>query len=134
MTDEAVDLLEKQIASLPDDEFGVINLLPFAVDSDETNALRRRVCQAIVRVFRDQGYPMDRNVTATEERSVTVNCRQCGTTLLSAPVTKGVANVPAAAMISGMAKLHSECPHRTYTADDQRQAIEQAVLAARGQE
>lgn len=132
MTREAVELLEQKISSLPDPEFGVINLLPFAVDSPETNGLRHRVCEAIVDVLNEAGLLKDRDQAPTPMESVTLTCRQCSTTLMTVAVFGGVANVPAASMISQLAKLHPECPHKLYTPDDQRQAIQQAVLAAQG--
>lgn len=135
---EAIELLIANIGNLPHHEYGVINLLPWAVDSDQTNALKRQVCEAIVGVFADAGYPMSREMSsapAAATRDVTVSCRMCSATLASFAVSDGgVANVPAAAVISAMSKLNPECPHGVLTADDHRRAIEQAVLAQQANE
>lgn len=128
---EAVDLLVRHLGALPHPEYGVINLLPWSVDSDQTNALKVQICEAIVNVFADAGYPMGRQPEAVVKplREVAVNCRLCSTPLMVAMTDEnGVANVPAATMISSLAKRSPECPHNVLTADDQRRAIEQAVV------
>jgi hypothetical protein len=131
---EAIELLYQNIGSLPDSEFGAINLLPFAVDSDQTNALKRKVCVAIVNLFQNNGFPMAKNTTPVEpERSVRMNCHKCSTTLLTTQVSNdGVANLPATAMIATFAKLNPECPHNKLTPEDHRRMIEEAVLASQG--
>lgn len=130
--DPAVELLYQHLGALPDPDFGAINLLPFAVDSEQTNGLKRKVCQAVVALFRNDGYPMDRDAVPVEpSRTVALNCRQCSTTLLSVQVGEhGIANLAAANMLTGLAALNRECPHNVLTPDDQRRLIEQAVLAS----
>lgn len=129
----AVDLLYDHLGSLPHPEYGVINLLPWAVNSDQTNTLKRQVCEAIIEVFRSAGYPMVKDVPIEPSRDVKVHCRACSSELFTAAVNDdGVANVPAAAFIASLARLRPECPHGVTTFDDQRRAIEEAVLAAQG--
>ncbi|MBF4194628.1 hypothetical protein [Mycolicibacterium phlei] len=133
---EAIELLYRNIGALPDPEFGHINLLPFSVDSDEVNALKRKVCESIVNLFADAGYPMTlQQAPAQPEqmRNVKINCRLCSTTLIDFPVgSAGVANVAAATAIAAMSRLNPQCPHKPLTAEDQRRAIEEAVRIAEG--
>lgn len=131
---EAIDLIYANLGALPHPDYGVINLLPFAVESDQTNELKRQVCEGIVRVLADAGFDMGRQERAPAEptRNLEVKCRLCSTTLANFNVSDGVANVPAATLIAALSKLHPECPHAVMTADDQRRAIEEAVLAQQG--
>lgn len=126
---EAIELIYNNLGALPDSEFGVINLLPWAVDNKETNAIKKRVAAAIVDVFESAGYPMSRAVGAEDApRTVSLHCRACSTLLFTAPVsTDGIANVPAANLLSSLARLSTECPHKALTLDDQRRLIEEAL-------
>ena len=130
---EAIDLLYSQLGALPDPEFGVINLLPWAQESDDTNAIKRRVCEAIIRVFENGGYSLTKEkLPGPPSRSVQIRCRSCSKLLFSAAVdsTTGVSAVPASLTLSALAQLSPECPHDTVTLEDQRRRIEQAVLEA----
>lgn len=127
---EAENLLYQSIGALNDPELGMINLFPFTVESEETNKLKRQVCRAIVALFKGAGYSMDLNVIPPAEPipTVTLNCRSCGNTVLSVAVGKnGVAHVPAATIISSMARLSPDCPHGVVTPEDQRRKIQEAV-------
>lgn len=129
---EAVDAIYASLGALPDPDYGVINLLPWAHESDETNAVKRRVCEGIVRVFENAGYSFDRERDESEpSRNISILCRSCGKLLLRTNVdNRGIANVPGVTIISGMAAISDQCPHTPVTIDDQRRLIEQAVLAA----
>lgn len=128
-------MLYRHLGALPDAELGTINLLPFSVDNEQTNAIKRKVCEAIVGVLRDSGYAMTRESAprdVTASRHITVSCRSCSTTLLATQADQnGVANVAAPTLIAGMARLHPECPHAVITPEDQRRAIEEAALVER---
>lgn len=134
MTDrqEAVDLVYNNLGSLPDPEFGVLNIMPFTVDSDQTNAMKRRVAEAIVDLFASNGFLRDRTEEASPRptRDVSVSCRLCSAELMRLRVDNGVANVPAATVLSAMARMTPECPHDVLTPDDQRRKIEEAVKAS----
>lgn len=129
---EAVQLLYQHLAALPDPECGHINLLPFAQDSAAVNAVKRRVCEAIIRVFEDGGYPLsrERNDEVAMPRLITIRCRSCDAVLLTAPIDKttGVSSLPAGNVISALAKMNPACPHETLTLDDHRRRIEEALL------
>lgn len=132
-TDDAVDLIYRHLGALPSAELGPINLMPFAQENAQTNMLKREVSKAIVQLLRDAGYPMTRDVPApaTVSRDIVLKCRSCSSALLHTRVDdKGIANVPAASVIAGMATLNHHCPHKPLTAEDQRRKIEEAVLAA----
>ena len=124
---EAAELLYRHLGGLPDPDFGTINLLPFAQDSEETNAVKRRVCEAIVQVFENGGYSMTRREPdSAPPRALHMKCRSCDTTLLTARVDKtGAASVPGTHTISSIARMTPECPHRLVTLEDQRRRIEE---------
>lgn len=132
-TDDAVDLLYRHLDTLPTEEFGPITLLPFAQENAQTLALKKAVSKSIVQLFRDSGYTMAKDAPAPTEvsRDIVLRCRSCSSPLLHTRVdSKGVANVPAASVIAGMASLNHACPHSPLTPEDQRRKIEEAVLAA----
>lgn len=133
MSDEAADLLYRNIGALQSDELGTVNLFPFAQQNAQTEMIGREVSKAIVKLFRDNGYNMDKDAPAptTVSRDIVLKCRSCSSALLHTRVDdKGVANVPAASVIAGMATLNHHCPHNALTPEDQRRKIEEAVLAA----
>ena len=127
----AVDLLCDNIHALQDPDFGTINLLPWSYQSDQNNAIKRKVCQAIVQLFQDNGYPMEIDEAPPVEvsRTISMNCRQCSTELLTLRASDdGVANIPAASVISAIGSMNPECPHDVMTADDHRKLIEDAAM------
>lgn len=127
---EAIELLYSQLHALPDPEFGVINMLPFAQDSEQTNAIKRRVAKAICRVFESGGYLLTKDKPQGDPpRSVSIQCRSCGNVILSATIDarSGVSAVPAATLITAIANMNVECPHKPLTLEDQRRKIEQAL-------
>lgn len=136
MSDDAAELLYRSLGALSTPEFGVINLMPFAQDTPETNAFKRAICNAVVRLYRDHGYKMDKDDVAavkTVSRDITLACRSCSSPLLHTHVDgNGVANVPAATVISSMGSLNHECPHNPVTPADHRRKIEEAFLAMQG--
>lgn len=129
-TDAAVDLLFRHLGALPDPDFGVINMLPWAQESKETNAIKRKVCQAIVRVFTNGGYPMDLEVQADREppRIASLRCSSCDTHLFDAAIDKsGKGGVPAQMLIGTLAGMDPQCPHNTFTLDDHRRKLEEVL-------
>lgn len=132
-TDDAVELLYRHLGALPSAELGTINLMPFAQENSQTAMLKKEVSKAIVKLFRDAGYNMTKDASAptVASRDVVLKCRSCSSPLLHTRVDdKGIANVPAASVIAGMATLNHDCPHNPLTPEDQRRKIEEAVLAA----
>lgn len=126
---EASDAIYARLGALPDDQYGTLNLLPFAVDNDEVNALKRKVADAIVHVLEDAGFLNEPSAPAEPSRRIRMNCRLCSTTLLSFRVDNvGVANIPAANTIETLSMLRRECPHAPMTLEDQRLLIEGAVV------
>lgn len=131
--DDAADLLYRNIGALHTADMGTLNLMPFSQENAQTNMLKRTVATAIVQLFRDSGYTMTKYAPAptTVSREIVLKCRSCSSLLLHTRVDeKGVANVPAASVIAGMASLNHHCPHSPLTPEDQRLKIEEAVLAA----
>lgn len=128
---DAADLLYTHLGSIPSEKFGHINLLPFAVESDQVNELKRDVAEGIVTLFKNSGYPMDldRPVDQAVGNVITVSCRLCSTTLFELSVQAGYASVPAAAFFHGLANMSPDCPHERLTLNDQRRKIEEAVVA-----
>lgn len=133
---DAIELLYEVIGAIPHEKYGYVNLMPFSVDSDGVNALKREVCEGLIGVLAGAGYiTPDAAAPATPPRRIAVQCRLCSTNFANLSVDHGgVANVPAAQLIASMAKLNTECPHQPITAEDQRRAIEQAVMEARTKE
>ncbi|AZS07526.1 hypothetical protein PBI_DUKE13_190 [Mycobacterium phage Duke13] len=129
--DEAVQLLRDNIGSLPDDEFGHLNLFPFSYESDETNGLKLKVCMSIAKLLQNSGLLASDEAAPAVSKSVRVSCSSCDTTLLSTVVSEtGGAPVPAAAVISSLSKMDTACPHKVMTLDDQRKMIQQAIEGA----
>lgn len=131
--EDVIETLYGALAAVPSDEFGSINLLPFSVDNDQVNALKREVAKGLTRVLGDAGHLAKPVAAAKVSRSVSVKCRSCSTHLANFPVTDGTANVPAVNLITALSKLSPECPHGEVTADTQRVAIEQAFMASMGE-
>jgi hypothetical protein len=125
------DLLYNSLGAIPHEEYGSICLMPFAVDSDETNALKRQVAVGIANVLESAGVLNQTEASGPPARSIKLQCRMCSTTLLTASVDhNGVANVPAASVIAALGRTQAECPHKTLTLDDQRRLIEEALQGA----
>lgn len=137
-SDPAVELLNEHIAALPDPDMGYLNFVPFLQDTDLAKALKLKMSKAIVRVFRDNGYPMDKDAVEAPpaiSRDIVIQCRLCSKVLLRTHVNEdGTASVPAAAIIASFSRLETECPHDEVTPQMQRRRIEAAVMAAQAAE
>lgn len=133
---EAVQLLYDNLGALPHEEYGHINIMPFAHDSDQVSALKRQVAEGIVHVLSNAGLLRNRDAPPSTDSllDVHVQCRMCSSHLFSVIADDGVANVPAASLISSVARLGPDCPHKVVTIDDQRRLIEGAVLASQGEQ
>lgn len=127
---DVITFLNEHLGALPHEEYGIINLLPFSVKSDQTDALRLQVSQAIVGLLETAGFLRQHTPESAAEpgRDVQVTCRLCSATFMHLLVGDGgVANVPAAMVITQLGQLSPECPHDRVTVDDQRLKIEEAV-------
>lgn len=131
--DEAVGILYKHIGNLPDKDFGAINMMPFAVDSEASNAFKLKVSKAIVNVFRSNGFALDNSGAApvVPSRRVSIHCRACSSLLLRAVISDdGVANIAAPDLIATMAKLNPACPHQELTLEDHRRFMDEVLKHA----
>lgn len=126
MTDQAVDLIYRHLHAIPNAEFGHLNLFPFATETEETNALKRDVAKGIVGLFVNAGYHMDPDSKPPENtREIRVLCRACGEVLFSGMTDhNGGLTVAAPELLSMMARRRAECPHKVFTAEDQRAFLE----------
>lgn len=127
-----VDVLYESLGALPSEKFGVINLLPWAVESDQTNELKREVAECIAAVLREHGFIANPDDTTRQPApaQVNLNCRMCSKTLTTVSADNGIVNLPAASFITDIARMRPECPHETISMDDQRRAIQEAVIAS----
>ncbi|QGJ93820.1 hypothetical protein SEA_HANNACONDA_181 [Mycobacterium phage Hannaconda] len=129
--DEAVELLRSNIGSLPDEDFGHLNLFPFTYESDETNGIKLKVCIAIVKLLQDHGFlAADDAKPLDTSRSVRVACQSCDTALFSVVAGESGALVPASYLIQQVGRLDPNCPHKPMTLDDQRRLIQEALEEA----
>ncbi|WPH57833.1 hypothetical protein [Mycobacterium phage WXIN] len=126
--EDVIDILYSNLGAVPHDEFGVVNLFPFMVEDEATNALKRAVAQGLSSVLESAGVLSQPQSNEPPARAIQIQCRSCSTTLFTTSVSHGgTANVPAANVISALSRLRTECPHKEYTADDHRRLIEQAL-------
>jgi len=131
----AEQLLYDNLASLPSSEYGPINLLPFAHDSEQTRLVKRQVCQSIVGLLETHGLLKDETPKSMIAAAVSVKCRACLSSLVETVTDEhGAAHVDARAFIAAMAGLNPECPHSVLTADDLRAHMEQEFVAQMGDE
>lgn len=132
--EDAIDLVYANLGALPDPDYTHLNLMPFSIESDQTNALKRRVSTAIVKLLANAGYTMKLNTTPPEHsRRIRVLCRSCGNVLFTGVTDHhgGVA-VAAPSLLATMGRLRIECPHTPLTLEDQRRFIEESVAATEG--
>lgn len=132
--DDATNLLYDNLGALPDPDYTHLNLLPFTHDSEETNALKRRVSSAVVNLFAGAGYPMKLQTAPVEAtRRIRVLCRSCGGVLFTGVTDhEGGLAVAGPALLATLSGLAVECPHTKVTPTDQRRFIEDSVLASEG--
>lgn len=133
--DAVTDFLFSILGAVPHPEMGTITLFPWAAEDEQTDGLKKLVCEGIAQSLADAGY-LARADTTTPSRSIKLACRSCSTVLMTTNVdNSGVANIPAATTISALSKMRTECPHQPLTLDDQRILIQEAVEAQKkGQE
>ena len=128
----AIDLLHQNIHALPQDEYGTINILPFAHDSDAVRDLKRHVCEAIINLLAAHGHlKTDDDQTPQAPPAVgpvmgeaKIQCRACGTALVDVVIVDGQTAVDPAMFIAGIASVNPQCPHKTLTLDDLRLHIQ----------
>lgn len=125
----AISLLYDNIHALPHEEYGTMNFLPFAHDSEQVRTVKRHMCEAIISLLEDSGVmkaPVMASAQSMAPRVVNVTCRLCSGKLLMIPVGPDSVGVVAAGMfISRIAGLNPECPHKPITIDDHRRRMEQ---------
>lgn len=128
--DAAITLLYDNLASLPSSEYGPINLLPFAHDSEQTRTVKRQVCEAIIGLLDDAGMLKQDAPEAVISHAVSIKCRSCASTIVETATDEfGAAGVDARAFIAAMASLNPDCPHAMLTAEDLRAHMEREFLA-----
>lgn len=131
----AIALLYDNIHALPHEEYGVMNFLPFAHDSEQTRAVKRQMSEAIVGLFESHGM-MTQPAPASPvvSRDVAVKCRTCATELVSLVTDEyGVAMVDAPRFIAQLSGSNPECDHAELTLKDMRLKMEREFYAAQEQ-
>ncbi len=129
--EEAINYLYSILGAIPDPDHGYINMVPFAVESDGTNTLKRKIATGIVKAFADQGLPMQFNAAQPEaSRRIRVVCRSCGNPLIQGMTDHtGAVTVAAPALLSSLSKMSLECPHKSMTPDDHRRYLQEVAAA-----
>jgi len=125
----AIDYVTSILGAIPHETYGVVNVLPFATESEQSNQLKRECAEGLVKSMDSQGFIVDPdNKTPEISRQIRVLCRSCGTVLFSGITDhNGGITVAAPALLSTLARLRAECPHSAFTPEDQRAFIENAV-------
>jgi len=135
--DAAVQLLYDNIHALPHEEYGVINFLPFAHDSEQTRTVKRHLCEAIVKLL-DAGGHLNHDAPSVEplvSHDAVVQCNQCNHELITLPTNEnGVGRVNATMFISSISRLNAQCPHGETTLDDMRRHMEQEFALAEAED
>lgn len=119
----AIALLYDHIHALPHPEYGVMNFLPFAHDSEQVRMVKRQMCEAIVGLLDSGGLIRSEapEVKAPARLVVSVKCRACNGLLFTSDVDEdGVGRVDARMFISVIANLNPNCPHKSLTFEDHR--------------
>ena len=114
------------LGAVPHPTYGTMALMPFAVDTDESNQLKRDVASGIATSLDSAGL-LSSGEAPTPTRSIRVLCRSCGTILFSGTtdLDGGGLTVAAPALLTALAGRRAECPHDAYTPDDLRRHIEE---------
>lgn len=120
----AIVLLYNHLAALPHSDYGVINMLPFAHDSDQVRTIKRHVCEAIVGLLDQHGHLADADDSKAAVDTVSIVCSRCGNTLTVLGVSDGGSAVDAAAFIAQLAGLNPQCPHAPLTLEDLRVSMQ----------
>jgi hypothetical protein len=126
----AVALLYDNLAALPATDGGLINMLPFAHDSEQTREIKQMVAKAIINLLDTNGHiKHDQPKTQPSVQQVKLQCMACRTSMVETVTNEfGVANVDARLFIAGVAGLNPECPHAALTLDDMRRKMERELL------
>jgi hypothetical protein len=129
--DEAINHLYSILGAIPDPDHGHINMVPFAVESDGTNALKRKIATGIVKSLADQGYSMAlKQAAPSPDRRIRVVCRSCGNPLIAGVTDHtGAVSVAAPALLSSLSKMSLECPHKALTPEDHRRYLQEVAAA-----
>lgn len=131
MTDHTpvIDYVFSILGAVPHETYGAINAFPFAVESEQTNQIKREYAEGLVKSMDAQGFIASPDNAAPKiTRQIRVLCRSCGTALFSGTTDHdGGITVAAPALLTTLARLRAECPHTAFTPEDQRAFIESAV-------
>lgn len=137
VNDAAIQLLYDNLATLPSKEYGTINMLPFAHDTETTRTVKRQVCEAIIELLDNNGY-IKTHVPQPErlvQSVATVRCKACHETIIQLSTDpQGSANVVASLFISDIASRNVACPHGVVTSEDLRQHLEDQFRATMAEE
>lgn len=129
----AIELVYANLAALPHKEYGTINVLPFAHDSELVRKIKRQVCEAIVDLLNDNGYFKDKETQQLPVlHQLTVQCVDCAGELVSTTVDNGgISKVNAHTFIGLVSGINAACAsgHAQITVDDVRQHIEKQFYA-----
>lgn len=131
--DAVVQLLYENIHALPHPEYGTIDMLPFAYDSDQTRMVKRQFSEAIIELLHTNGWLRDS--TAPSEpvvnHAVSIRCHTCQNMLVDTMTDiAGNAAVNAQLFLGYLARLNPECPHKPVTPEDLRRHLEDEFRAA----
>lgn len=130
-TAAATELLNQHLHALPHPDYGVINMLPFAHNSEQTRQMKHQVAQAIIDLLDTNGYLADTTREPVELSTVILRCKTCAAQLAEHTTDQqGTAAINAPQYIAAIAALNPACPHNPLTIDDHRQHMEQQVNAA----
>lgn len=123
-------MLYDNIHGLPHDEYGVINFLPFAHDTETTRTVKRQLCEAIVGLLDRNGLMKSVTSESSSEpvanTTVDVKCTTCGQPIVQLSTRDGISMVVARQFISSVASLNPECEsrHQVITMEDHRLYME----------
>lgn len=127
----AVQLLYTNLGSLPSTEYGVMNLLPFAEDTEQALSYKRHVCECIIELLDTHGHLQHEAPQAQPAgHAVALRCLACRSPLVETIADEnGFANVDAPLFIAGISGLNPDCPHQAITMDDHRRNMEREFAA-----
>jgi len=123
----AVQCLFDNLAALPSTEYGPINLLPFALETEQTRAMKWQVAAAIINLLEDNGFlkPEGRPEELLVNRPVEIACAKCRKTLVQIDTDEhGRSYVTPELFIPSVSGLNPECEHKRIGLDDLRQHME----------
>lgn len=128
-TAAATQLLTQHLHALPHPDYGIINMLPFAHNSEQTHQIKRQVAEAIISLLDSNGFLGDTTREPTTQSTVVLRCNTCAIQLAELTIQDGTAAVNASQYLAAIAALNPACPHNTLTIDDHRRHMERQLHA-----